>query len=155
MRIPSAEETAHYFLQYGLHISPADLRSSRGWKVAAPNLPLDERTFPSLGALWLEWMDYAAERLSIESKVKRFVVRFESSSPEERKNLLSALANYPDTSTGSLKEMFEDLPPPSTDHLPETWQSDFDQIWNDRRSGFCFVARAEAALDRLLISASA
>ncbi|EKT4087298.1 hypothetical protein I5U03_01900 [Stenotrophomonas maltophilia] len=155
MRIPSAEETAQYFSRYGLQISSADLGSSRGWKVVAPNLPLDGRSFPSLGALWLEWMDYAAERLSIESKVKRFVSRFESSSPEGRKDLLTALANYPDTSTGPLEVMFEGLPQPCTDHLPETWQSDFDQIWNDRKSGFCFAARAEAALDRLLLSTSA
>lgn len=121
--------------------------------MSAPDLPLDERWFPSLGALWLEWMDYAAERLRIESQVKRFVARFESSNQEERKVLVSALANYPDTSEGPLNDMFEDLPLPSTDHLPETWQSDFDQIWEGRRLGFCFAARAESALERLAISA--
>lgn len=154
MQIPNSKDTTQYFSRYGLQISPGNLRSSRGWTVSAPDLPLDERWFPSLGALWLEWMDYAAERLRIESQVKRFMECYERSDQNERAVLLSALAKYPQTLEGPLNDMFEALPPPSTDHLPESWQSDFDQIWESRKSGFCFAARAEAALSRLPTSAS-
>ncbi|MEN5041941.1 hypothetical protein ABE424_17265 [Stenotrophomonas sp. TWI1149] len=149
MNIPRLDETKAYFLQYNLRILHETRGSRHGWLVSGADLPLDGRWFSSLGELWLEWMDYAAERLQIEKKVERFMAAYTAGDAARRAELTLALDRSSKSSSELIAEMFAGLPAPSTDQLGSDWQLAFDQVWESRDAGFCFAARVETALKKL------
>lgn len=91
---------------------------------------MDERWFASLGTLWLEWMEYAAELLYYDEHYSVFMRRFLRSNKEERERLSKIIVHHirRERST-EIEGIFAKIKPPSTDRLPKDWRHRLRCLW--------------------------
>ncbi|KAB7632200.1 hypothetical protein [Stenotrophomonas rhizophila] len=124
MRAPSIRYTVRYFTSLGYTIEQTDPKFGLGdWKISGAGLPLDGRTFSTRVLLWVEWMDYVAERIYEDFVIKEIQTHWINANHADRVAFSAELREWGrGVLSPRLEQIVSSAPGWNTDKLPPDWK---------------------------------
>ena len=151
MKIPSIQETIHFFSSIGYCVEriTSDGLADQ-WRLRIADRSTGS-AYPSIIDLWAHWLHHAAHLLVEDDKLRKFMRDYRGGNAEKKAELKAAVHAFTTHPRDwkALTIYTDDPYPRSPDLLPRNWKSRVRQILSEPGGNTHFPERARLVLARL------